>query len=143
MQPNSRLIPFTLKEPDGKLWQSKSAAGKILVLNFWSAECPWSKKVDQLLPPHLKEWGDRVIYAAVACNTNEPIELIRTAALERQLPLVLLDEQQKLANQMGAMTTPHFFVFDSQGLLQYQGGFDDTSFRVRIAYTTGSGGSRQ
>jgi hypothetical protein len=131
LQKNSRLLPFTLKEPDGKTWHSDSAAGKILILNFWSAECPWSQKVDMLLLPYLKEWGDRVIYAAVACNANEPVELIRAAALERQLPLVLLDEQQTLANQLEALITPHFFVYDPEGLLQYQGGFDDTSFRMR------------
>jgi hypothetical protein len=83
--------------------------------------------------PHLKEWGDRVVYASIAPNANEPVELIRAAALERHLPLVLLDEHQTLANQLGAITTPHFFVYDPDGMLQYQGGFDDTSFRIRTA----------
>jgi hypothetical protein len=133
LQPESCVLPFSLTDTNGNLWHSGSTAGKILILNFWSAECPWSQKVDVLLKPHLKEWGDRVVYAAIAANVNEPVELIRAVARVRLLPMVLLDEEQTLANQLGAITTPHFFVYDSEGVLHFQGGFDDTNFRTQIA----------
>ncbi|HEX7556986.1 MAG TPA: hypothetical protein VF338_10215, partial [Leptolinea sp.] len=64
---------------------------------------------------------------------NESIELIDMTTRERRIPLVLVDRQQILANQLEAQITPQFFVIDREGLLRYQGAFDDTSFRQRTA----------
>ena len=36
------------------------------MINFWSAECPWSERSDQAILGHLPGWGTRVIYLAVA-----------------------------------------------------------------------------
>jgi thioredoxin-related protein len=133
MKISTALPQITLKDIHGRDWTSTSALGKILILNFWSAECPLSKSIDEQLLSQLNTWEDRVTYAVVAANTNETLEQLQTAAQFRRIPQVLLDEKQALANQLGAQTTPHFFVFDGEGLLRYQGGFDDTSFRQRTA----------
>jgi thiol-disulfide isomerase/thioredoxin len=133
MQISDLVPPISLPDINGNTWHPSSAEGRILVLNFWSAECPHSKRVDEVLSPNLKQWGDRVVYAVVNSNANEAMDLIQTTSRERHLQLVLLDRQQTLANFLDARTTPHFFVFDIQGLLVYQGGFDDTSFRQRTA----------
>tara|TARA_B100000497_G_C7681411_1_gene412277 strand:+ start:837 stop:1454 length:618 start_codon:yes stop_codon:yes gene_type:complete len=37
----------------------------------------------------------------------------------------LLDEKSQLANALGAKTTPHVFLFDSQSKLVYRGAIDD------------------
>ena len=37
----------------------------------------------------------------------------------------LLDEKSQLANALGANTTPHVFLFDSQSKLVYRGAIDD------------------
>jgi hypothetical protein len=34
-----------------------------------------------------------------------------------------------VADQYVALTTPHFFVIDEQGILRYQGALDDVTFR--------------
>lgn len=133
MQIDTRIPDISLHDIYGNNWDSTSVTGKIIIINFWSAECPLSKTIDEKLLPQLNTWKDRVTYAAVAANTNETLEQLQTAAQARRIPLVLLDEKQEFANQLGAQTTPHFFVFDGEGVLRYKGGFDDTSFRQRTA----------
>lgn len=133
MQIGSSLPLISLPDIYGNKWDSTSTTGKIFIINFWSAECPWSKTVDEQLLPHLNAWEDQLSYAAVAANTHEPLELLQTTAQARHIPRVLLDENQAFADQLGALSTPHFFVFNGEGNLRYQGGFDDTSFRKREA----------
>jgi thiol-disulfide isomerase/thioredoxin len=105
--------------------------GKVLVINFWSGECPHSARTDQELAALTKDWGDAVVLLNVASNANETIELLREAAAERGLSLVLHDAQQQVADLYEAATTPHLFVVDAQGILRYRGAFDDMTFRKR------------
>ena len=105
--------------------------GKIVLLNFWSAECPWSERADRLLAERFTGWGGRVSWVSIAANANEPRELLSQAARERGLPLVLLDPQQQVTDAYAAQTTPHVFLIDAAGILRYQGGLDDITFRKR------------
>jgi thiol-disulfide isomerase/thioredoxin len=122
---------FSLTDLEGTPHSLVEARGRIVVINFWSAECPWSERIDRALLPLPADWSDRVLYYAVASNANEPVELLRRVALERGMPLPLLDPDQGVADRYGAVTTPHFFVIDAQGILRYQGAFDDVNFRQR------------
>jgi thiol-disulfide isomerase/thioredoxin len=122
---------FSLADLDGIPHSLLDARGRILVINFWSAECPWSERIDRALLPLPAEWSGQVVYYAVASNANEPVELLRQVALERGVPTPLLDPDQVVADRYGAVTTPHFFVIDAQGILCYQGAFDDVNFRQR------------
>lgn len=122
---------FQLKAPDGSSYRLCNFEGRILVLNFWSAECAASERVDKLLAPMLQRWGQRVALVCVASNTNETIAELASTAAQRSLPLVLIDEQHHTADLFAAQTTPHFFVIDPQGIVRYQGAFDDVTFRNR------------
>lgn len=105
----------------------------IIVLNFWSAECEWCERVDYELLGILDTWKEHVKVLWIASNANESRERIEKVANRRDLPTVLIDEHQVVANLYGAETTPHFFVVNSQGILAYQGAWDDISFRQRVA----------
>ncbi len=124
---------FTLKDLHGVDHSLSDFRGKLAVLNFWSAECPWSERTDGELLPLWQSWGPRVAWLTIACNPNEPLELIARAAAQRSLPLLLLDPRQAAADPFGARTTPHLFVVDAGGVLRYQGAFDDITFRRRTA----------
>jgi hypothetical protein len=115
---------------DRKFRLSKRQPG-ILILNFWSAECPWSERADGLLLEWLAGWGLPVSLWTVAANANEPREMVSVVAGQRGLPVVLLDTHQAVANLYQAQTTPHAFVIDQAGLLRYQGAVDDVTFRQR------------
>jgi hypothetical protein len=69
----------------------------------------------------------------IASNANEGRDLIEREAVERHIPSVLLDVDQRVADLYGALTTPHFFIVDFDGKLAYQGAWDDITFRHRTA----------
>ncbi len=122
---------FSLPDLAGNTHSLSDQLGKVVVLNFWSAECPWAQRVDESLNPLRSKWPEDVVYWPIASNANENLELITSAAAKLGLPLVLLDRDQVVADQYGAVITPHFYVLDRQGVLRYAGSFDDVSFRQR------------
>jgi peroxiredoxin len=131
MEPGNFAPDFTLPDLEGTPHALSSYRGRVVVVNFWSAECPWAKRADSLLTQWLVEWGERVVLLTVASNVNETQELIAEAARQRGLAPVLLDSGCQVADAWGAQTTPHVFVVDESGILRYQGAVDDVTFRQR------------
>ena len=123
--------PFSLPDLNGVPHSLEDLRGRVAILNFWSAECPWTNRADQELRAYLSAWGSRVTLWPIASNVNEDMEFLKRTAAERDLPVVLHDPQHLVADLYGARMTPHCFVVDSQGILRYQGALDDTTFRQR------------
>lgn len=124
---------FTLPDLNGAFHSLSALRGRIVVVNFWSAECPWSERADRDLVQALGAWGPAVALLSVAPNANEPPELLESVASGRGLPLVLVDSGQRVADRYGALVTPHLYVVDADGVLRYQGAPDDVTFRQRQA----------
>ncbi len=122
---------FKLPDLQGNMLVLEELRGRMVVLNFWSAECEWCERVDKELVTYLEAWKEWATVLWIASNANETHPLIEKVASERKLPMVLLDDQQKVADLYGAQTTPHFFVLDRSGKLGYQGAWDDITFRHR------------
>jgi peroxiredoxin len=122
---------FSLPDLDGHLHRLSDFRSRISILNFWSAECPWVERTDHDLSSWLTIWGEAVELLSIASNINESIELLRRVAQERQLPQLLHDQHQQVADLYGATTTPQVFVIDSYGILRYQGSINDLTFRKR------------
>jgi peroxiredoxin len=124
---------FELPDLGGQLHRLSALRGRVVVLNFWSAECPWAERADQMIKEYRRQWGDNVIVWPIASNMNESTEILAETARQRRLPVVLHDGRHEVADQYGAQTTPHLFVIDRRGFLRYQGALDDTNFRQREA----------
>lgn len=122
---------FVLHDLEGNPHKLSDYQGRIVVLNFWSAECPWSRRADEAIHEYMVSWGDRVAWISIAPNANETPEEIRSEARARQLPVVLHDPEREITGRYGAEATPHLFVLDSNGVLRYQGAFDDVTFRQK------------
>jgi peroxiredoxin len=122
---------FSLPDLAGHVHQLSESLGKVVLLNFWSAECPMAERTDQDLRPELRKWGPRVALLSIASNAHEPHENLQQSAVERGLERVLVDEGSKVADLYQAKTTPHFYVIDAQGILRYHGAYDDVTFRQR------------
>lgn len=122
---------FSLPDIEGAQVCLQDFHGRLLLVNFWSSECPWVERADEMLREWMATWGEAVAWVSVACNANEPLEEIRRAAQARHVPQVLLDPQQQVADAFGALTTPHIFVIDAQGVVRFNGAIDDTTFRQR------------
>ena len=130
MQPGLPALDFSLNDLDGKPHRLIDARGKIAVINFWSAECPWVERADRELLSYFQEWKERVTLLTIAANLHEPDELCAAAARTRGLPFVLRGSFEVL-EAYAAQTTPHLFVTDAEGILRYRGAFDDVTFHQR------------
>jgi peroxiredoxin len=132
MELGKPALNFTLNDLDGHAHSLANYHGRIVVINFWSAECPHAARVDLGLLPLLERWGDDVQVLQIASNSNEPLEMLHHISKERSTPgIVLHDPGHAIADLYAAITTPHIFIVDADGLLQYHGAYDDVSFRQR------------
>ena len=101
-----------------------------------SARSEWGHSADQKLMitmACLVQWGEEVQLLSIAANRNESISMVEEVSRARRLPRVLLDEDHVVADRYQAVTTPHVFVVDREGLLRYRGAVDDVTFRQRKA----------
>ena len=124
---------FELPDVGGRLHRLRDYRGKIVIVNFWSTECPHSARADALLLEMLEKWQGEVELLSIAANRNESAQMVAEVAKARGVPMILIDAQQIVADQYEAMTTPHVFVLDRQGILRYRGAVDDVTFRRREA----------
>lgn len=122
---------FELPDLNGILHRLSDDRGRIVIVNFWSCECPHSERTDSAVTAKLAQWGDDVVLLSIASNRNEKLEAVKKVSEARRLPIVLLDADCRVADLFDAQTTPHVFVIDRGGILRYRGAVDDVTFRQR------------
>jgi len=130
---------------DGKLQELDALRGKVVVLHFWSTTCPSEVVAEPKLNTLSAEFADKgVVVLGIAANANEigtvpdakefetadpermPYAKFRAKAKESKCNhAILVDPEGQLARLLDAKTTPHCFVFDKDGKLQYTGALDD------------------
>ena len=131
MQLNQPAPDFELPDLQGIPHQLSDYLGKIVIINFWSAECPHSERTDRATMVWWVQWNENVAMLSIAANRNESIQMLEEAAKTRRLPTVLIDAEHVVADVYEAQTTPHVFVLDREGILRYRGAVDDVTFRHR------------
>ncbi|MDP1716196.1 MAG: redoxin domain-containing protein [Anaerolineales bacterium] len=130
---NQPAPDFELPDLDDKIHRLGDYRGRIVILNFWSCECPHSERTDKTIMSMFVQWrAQRVVMLSIASNRSENAEALKTAADARRLRTVLIDAQCFVADIYEAQTTPHVFVIDREGVLRYRGAIDDVTFRKRI-----------
>lgn len=122
---------FTLPDLHGVERNLSAYRGRPVVLIFWSSECPWSRRADEGILQMMAEWGEDVVVLPLASNANEELDTLRAAARQRGMDQLLVDGDQKVARLYGAEYTPQLFVLDAEGVLRYQGAYDDVTFRQK------------
>ena len=118
---------FQLEDVSGKEHQLSDHRGSIVMLHFWSATCPFVVRYDEELKKIAEDYKDRgVIVLGIDSNKSETLDQIKKVADERKVNYpVLIDSGNKIADQFGAITTPHVFLIDKEGKLLYEGAVDD------------------
>jgi peroxiredoxin len=130
----NELAPdFELLDLQGTPRKLSYYRGKTVILNFWSAECPHSERTDEYLFNLLGSWNGDVVVLSIASNRNESVQIVAEAAKARRIPQLLIDPEHVVADLYEAVTTPHVFVIDSDGILRYRGAVDDVTFWRRQA----------
>jgi peroxiredoxin len=133
MQLNQAAPDFELPDLQGSPHTLSQYRGRIVIVNFWSAECPHSERTDHYLVSLLEQWRGEVIMLSLAANRNESTQQVAEACKTRRIPRVLIDAECAVANLYEALTTPQAFVVDRAGILRYRGALDNITFRQREA----------
>ena len=132
MELNQPAPDFELPDLEGKLHRLSDTRGQIVIVNFWSAECPHSDRTDSSTVACLAKWGEEVVMLPIAANRNEPPQMVVEAAKTRGLSTVLMDAELVVTDLYEAVATPHVFVIDRVGILRYRGALDDVRFRQPV-----------
>ena len=146
----STLPEFSLLGTDGKRHTPKEYAhAKVLVVMFESNHCPASIAYEHRMQELYEAYRKRGVQV-VAINPNNPQavrlnelgytdmtdsfeEMKRRAAfMDLPWPYLYDGETQALSMKMGAVATPHIFVFDQDRKLRYQGGIDDSRAVAKV-----------
>ena len=132
LQLNFPVPDFELPDLHGRHHRLSEYRGRIVIVNFWSCECPHSERTDKAIMSMFVQWKDNVSMLTIASNRNESAEDVANVSEARRLPTVLLDANCEVADLFEAQTTPHVFVIDREGILRYRGAVDDVTFRQRV-----------
>jgi peroxiredoxin len=133
MQINDPAPDFELPDLQSIAHKLSDFRGKIVIINFWSAECPHSERTDRHLLTLLENWDGKVVLLSIASNWNESTQIVAEAAKARRVPQILIDSEHVVADLYSALTTPHIFLLDHGGILRYRGAIDDITFHRREA----------
>ncbi len=120
---------FALKGVDGKEVKLADFAGKIVVLEWSNAGCPFcvrhaKNKTAEKTMAGFKDKG--VVWVSIDSTATATAEA--TAKFTKENGMTgpyLLDPTGATGKAYGAKTTPHMFVIDAKGNLAYSGAIDD------------------
>jgi peroxiredoxin len=128
--PGEPAPDFELTDLAGRRRRLSDQKGHVTVLHIWSALCPWTDRTDAAVLEAATSHGADLW--SIASNADETQDVLRRESDSRQLPVVLLDPDQRVSDLYGAVATPHVFVIDAGGVVRYHGAVDDARFRQPV-----------
>lgn len=127
-----KLPDFELPEVKGGSLRSADMNGKVAVVMFICAHCPYVIAVEDRFVELAKSYApEDVSFAAICSNDatdypeDRPEALAERAARKGYPFPYLVDETQDVAKAFEAVCTPEFYVFDQERTLVYHGRLDD------------------
>ena len=99
---------------------------RVTAVVFMSARCPCSASHELVLKDLVKEFPE-IAFVGIHSNTNETDEESKKHFAESQFPFtVLRDNHALIAQEFGALKTPHVFIVNKDGDVIYSGGITDS-----------------
>ena len=127
---------FELTGIDGKQYKLADYQDKLVVLEWFSSDCPVTKRYTPTMKKLADEYGKQgVVWLAIDSTHYQKAENDRKYHDQYKLPYpILMDTDGKVGRTYGAKTTPHMFVVN-KGKLIYSGAIDDRGKRNYVAET--------
>ena len=118
------------KSFDGRTYKLSDLEGRIVVLEWFNMECPFSLYHYNTKPTMVdlaNKYKDKeVVWLAVNSTSHTKVEANVAFAKEHKLPFPIIDDRSgQIGRAFGARTTPHMFVIDKDGVIVYQGAIDN------------------
>jgi len=119
-----------LKSFDGRTYQLSDLEGRIVVLEWFNMECPFSLYHHATKPTMVElanKYKDKeVVWLAVNSTNHTKPEANLAFIKEHKMPFPIIDDRSgQIGRAFGARTTPHMFVIDKDGVIVYQGAIDN------------------
>lgn len=128
---------FALTDLNGKQHKLSDYLGKIVVLEWTNYDCPYVRKHYKSgnMQKLQKEWTKKgVVWLSINSSAKGKEGNFSNSEWKKRISengssptAVLLDESGEVGKAYGAKTTPHMFVVDGRGELQYSGAIDSIS----------------
>lgn len=120
---------FELKSFDGRTVSLSQYKGRVVVLEWFNMECPFSKYHYETKPTMAnlakKYKNKEVVWLAINSTNHTTPEANTAFAKKHKLPFPVLDDRSgRVGRAYGARTTPHVFIIDKDGYIAYQGAID-------------------
>jgi len=131
-QSSAKRAPgFELNSFDGKTVSLSDYRGKIVVLEWFNMECPFSRyhyETKNTMTELAEKYKSKnVVWFAVNSTNHTTPEANKTFTEKYKLPFPMLDDRSgKVGRAYGAKTTPHMFVINPRGRIVYDGAIDDS-----------------
>lgn len=110
----STLPPFTLSDLSGSPVNSKSLAGRPVLVEFWATWCPPCRSTLQWLGQLKSKYGDNLAILAIAVDSPEEGVRSVAAGLDKDLRVAMVNAT--IAQSFGDITAvPTMFLFDKSG----------------------------
>jgi peroxiredoxin len=126
---------FTGRDTTGNDRKLSTYQGKVVVLEWTSGECPYVKKhydsgnmqkTQELAAQQGAIWLRLISSGPGMPGHVSAVDADRFVAEKHAVATAtILDESGEIGHLYGAMTTPHMFVIDKNGILVYAGAIDD------------------
>ena len=122
-----KVPEFMLNDLDGNEHKLSDYKDKIVVLDFVSMGCPWSRGHDASMPALADAYkGKGVVVLGIDADKDNSVDAIRGYAKKSGVTyMILKDEGNKYADAVNAKQTPEIFIVDKEGALVYHGAYDN------------------
>jgi thioredoxin-related protein len=127
---------FQRQDLQGKKHKLSDYAGKIVVLEWSSPECPYSRRYYQngtlnSLYDYAKKNG--IIWINIVPRLQKLTREQIINQFDASKKIVIMDTTLDISTAYGATTTPQIIIVDKQGILSYSGAIDSTAMLKKSA----------
>ena len=125
----AQVPDFKLTDTGGKEHTLAQYKGKVVVLDFCSHKCPFSRGADPAFAGLVKKYAEKgVVFLGIDSHKDTPPAEITDYAKEHEFKWpILKDVDNAYADAVGASRTPEIYIVGKDGKLAYHGAFDNRS----------------
>jgi cytochrome oxidase Cu insertion factor (SCO1/SenC/PrrC family) len=130
----SAVSDFPLTTLEGSPTQFSNLKGPVTVVTFISVQCPVSNAYNERMNAIYNDYAAKgVKFVFINANRTESAADVAAHARTHQFGFtVYKDENNVVADKLGATVTPEAYVIDSSGVIRYHGSIDDSQNISRV-----------